>query len=249
LLTEGCPVEALFAEAQRESFSGRLIVERFTAGLQISTESVVYRGRVHTVGFADRNYEKLADFTPSIIENGGFVPSVCSLSQIAAIDELIIACARALQVENGIIKGDIVIGPEGPAVIEVALRLSGGDFSESLIPIGTGVDIVGAAILMAMGRSLDPADLLPTRNHSVINQYFFPPPGRLLAVTGLEKVRAFPWVRKLSIWRQPGELLPAIQCHADRAGVFIVEAPTRKEAEARARLVNEAVQFLVEPVA
>ncbi len=248
LLSDGCAVEALFAEAQRESFSGQLIVERFTPGLQISTESVVYRGNVYTVGFADRNYEKLPVFRPSIIENGGFVPSVCTPLEVAAIDQLISACAQSLHVENGIIKGDIVIGQDGPAVIEVALRLSGGDFSESLIPIGTGVDIIHAAIFMAMGRTLDPAVLVPTRNHAVINQYFFPPPGRLVAITGVKAVKALPWIRKFSLWRQIGDVLPAIRCHADRAGVFIVEAPTRAEAEVRARWVNETIHFEVEPV-
>ena len=248
LLSEGCAVEALFEEARRESFSGQLIVERFTPGLQISTESVVYQGKVYTVGFADRNYEMMPVFRPSIIENGGFVPTVCTPVEVAAIDELIAACARALQVDNGIIKGDIVIGPDGPAVIEVALRLSGGDFSESLIPLGTGVDIIRAAIFMAMGRLLDPADLVPNRNHAVINQYFFPPAGRLLAVTGVDAVKALPWVHKLAIWRQPGDVLPAIRCHGERAGVFIVEAPTRAEAVARARQVNSMIHFEVEPL-
>ncbi len=247
LLTEGCDLAALHAASLRESLCGRLIVEAFTPGPQLSTESLVIDGVVHTPGWADRNYEHLATFAPNIIENGGFVPTACTPAQRAAVEDLISACARALGVRNGVIKGDIVIGPDGPAVIEVALRLSGGDFSATLIPLGTGVDIIRVAILRAMGRPVDPAALVPTRDHAVINQYFFPPPGRLRAITGLERVEGKPWLHKLEIWRRPGDTLPVIRCHADRAGVFIVTAPTRAEAEARAREVNASIQFHVEP--
>jgi biotin carboxylase len=246
LLKSAEQIDALFDASRKESFSGRMIVERFVPGLQISTESIIFSGKVYTVGFADRNYSRMHEFLPSILENGGFVPSICTPAQRAAIDLLIAECAQSLKVENGIIKGDIVIGPQGPMVIEVALRLSGGDFSESLIPLGTGVDIIGAAILMAMRLPLDPASLVPTRDHAVVNQYFFPPPGILQKIEGADAVKALPWVRKLEFWRAPGDRLPAIRCHGDRAGVFIVEAPTRTEAEERASRVSAAIRFHVD---
>jgi biotin carboxylase len=75
-LTEGCELNHLFELSKSVSFSGKVMVEDYIPGLQISTESIMYRGRAHTPGFADRNYEKLELYKPHIIENGGWVPSI-----------------------------------------------------------------------------------------------------------------------------------------------------------------------------
>ena len=53
--------------AAAESPTGRVMVEAFIAGPQVSTESVVVQGRTHTVGFSDRNYELLDRFAPYVI--------------------------------------------------------------------------------------------------------------------------------------------------------------------------------------
>ena len=41
-------------------------------------------------------------------------------------------------ITNGVSKGDMVLTDEGPKVIEIAPRLSGGWFSTDQIPIGLG---------------------------------------------------------------------------------------------------------------
>ena len=104
-------------------------------------------GKAYTPGFVDRNYEMLTRFAPHFIENGGIHPSKIQGELRKAIEGLIERAALALGIENGVAKGDVVITGDGkPMIIEMAARLSGGDFSESLIPLGCGVNIVKAAI-------------------------------------------------------------------------------------------------------
>ena len=57
-----------------------------------------------------------------------------------------------MNIQNGILKGDIVIEKNEPLVIEVAPRLSGGYFSTHEIPMSTGVDLLGLALKQAMGE-------------------------------------------------------------------------------------------------
>lgn len=246
-LVEGCDLDALFAASRAQSFCGQVMVESYLPGPQISTETIMWRGRGHTVGFADRNYEMLERFAPSIIENGGTVPTALSPAQRRAVEETAERAALALGIENGVAKGDLVLTPEGPKVVEIAARLSGGDFSESLIPLGCGVNIVRAALQIAIGQPPDLAALKPQWERAVVNRYFFPEPGRLVAVRGAETVRDQPWLRKLEFWRQPGEVLPAIKSHGDRFGVFIVVGETPQEAEERARQVYRAIAIITEP--
>src|SRR5262245_56815537 len=124
-----------FTMAAAESPTGRVMVERFIPGPQVSTESVVVGGRTTTIGFSDRNYELLDRFAPFVIENGGDLPSCLPPAVLESIDDLVGRAAAALGVQHGTVKGDIVIGTEGPMVIEVAVRLSGGYFCTHEIPL------------------------------------------------------------------------------------------------------------------
>ena len=100
----------------------------------------------------------------------------CSLPEKTKeeIQFLISNAARCLGVKNGTVKGDIVVHEGIPYIIELAPRLSGGYFCTHEIPLNTGVDFVGAAIRLALGETLRPADLEPRYNRFVAQRYLFP---------------------------------------------------------------------------
>jgi len=237
----------LYARSVAASYSGRVMIEEYIPGPQISTESLVYAGAVITPGFVDRNYEHLDRFAPYVIENGGWTPSLMSEEVRTTVDSVIAMAARALGMTDGIVKGDVVVGPDGPKIIEIAARASGGDFSESLILRGIGVNIVEAGLNVAVGRAPDLNALLPKFKRAIANRYFFPEPGRLLAVRGMQVVAAQPWVQKLEFWYEPGDVVPAVRSHADRFGVFVVEADERDELERRITWVYEQIRIETEP--
>jgi len=247
-LDDGCDLDRLFADSKAQSYSGEVMVEEYLPGLQISTETIMHGGKAYTPGFADRNYEKLTVYAPNIIENGGWVPSCVSPEQRTAIERLVEQAGLALGVTDGVVKGDVVLTQDGPKMIEMATRLSGGDFSESLIPLGCGVNIVEAALNIAVGRRPDLTKLQPQFQKGVVNRYFFPEPGRLLRIEGENEVRSFPWVKKLEFWYRPGDIVPPVKSHADRFGVFIAIGETRAEAEARAEQVYKTIRIVTAPV-
>ena len=133
-------------------------------------------------------------------------------------------------------------------VIEIAARLSGGDFCESLVPLGTGVNYVKAAIQIAIGEDPDLDSLKPQFNRAVVNRYFFPSPGRLKGIEGEEKVLSREWVRKLEFWYKAGEIVPPPISHAHRFGVFVAMGRDRQEVEERARWVYQTIRIHTEPV-
>lgn len=234
----------LFQESMELSFCRQVMAEAYIPGHQISTETVMFQGRAHTPGFADRNYEMNEVFAPNIIENGGWVPSCVTTDMRAQVEALVEKAALALGVTDGIAKGDVVIGPGGPMMIEMAARPSGGDFSESLVPIGAGVNLIEAGINIALGREPDLNKLKPRWQRGVVNRYFFPKPGILKEIKGVDEVRAQPWVRKLEFWYRPGDVVPQVRSHGDRFGVFIAEGVDRAEAEMRAEWVYKMIQIV-----
>ena len=95
--------------------------------MQLSTETFILDGKCYTPAIAERNYSRLEQFRPNIIEDGGTIPAPLDTKMREAIDDLILRGAAAIGVTEGIVKGDIVIDEMGkPLIIELALRLSGG---------------------------------------------------------------------------------------------------------------------------
>ncbi len=100
----------------------------------------------------------------------------------------------------------MIFGEDGTAyVIEIAARLSGGNFCYDKVPWSTGVDIVDIFVDMAVGNPVDPARFQPTRNLATSQRYFFPAIGTIKQIEGLSKAENLPHIRKVDVWARPGE--------------------------------------------
>ncbi len=238
-----------FRFAMSYSPSRRLVLERFAAGPQVSTESLVIDGVAHTPGFSDRNYELMDLYAPHIIENGGDLPSFLPQRTQERVGALVDRAAHSLGVANGVVKGDIVVCDGEPMVIEMAARLSGGYFCSHEIPLNTGVDFVGAAIRQALGIGLDPDDLKPRFQRHISQRYLFPPPGRIVAIDGARGVTALPGVVFFALRSKVGDVIGPIDCHPARGGVVIATGADRETACANAQRAVGAVDFATAKVA
>jgi biotin carboxylase len=246
-LVAGVDLDWAYAHASRWSPTGRVMVEEYLPGPQVSTESMLLDGIGYTPGFCDRNYEYLDRFSPWMIENGGQQPSVLSPADQASVARMAEQAGLALGITTGIVKGDMVVTRDGPKVIEVAARLSGGWFSTDQVPVATGVDLVGAAIRLALGDRVEAADLAPTRHRGVAIRYFFPKPGRVTSVTGADRFERVPWVHRLGFTIGAGDVVEDPTNHTRRAGFVITSGEGRDEAVARAREVVEAIRIVTVP--
>ena len=247
-LTEQVDLNWAYHFSLHESPSRRVMVEQYLDGPQISTEALLQNGEGVTPGFTERNYEYLERFSPFIIENGGQQPSCLSKSEREAISELAIQAGCALGVQTGVIKGDMVFTEDGPKVIEVATRLSGGWFSTDQIPLATGIDFVGAAIRVALGESVPVEELTPQYWRGAAIRYFFPPPGRLSAINNVKKYRDVSWIHKLVFFVKPGDLIEEVTNHTKRAGCVITYGESKDEAVARAREVIDNIKIETQSV-
>lgn len=232
--------------ARSFSLNGEILLEEFIDGPQISTESIIAGDQSATPGFADRVYEGMECFWPNIMENGGWLPTRQSPSAKAQISVLAEKAARALEIVQGVAKGDIVICPRrGPMVIEMAVRLSGGDFSASLVPLSCGINYVKTVIDIALGEQICLDDLIPKHNLWVANRYFFLPPGKLEAIEGLDWVAAQTFCKKLEFYAEAGVELPTILSHANRTGVFVLTADSRVILEQQIEQVYSRARFKI----
>jgi biotin carboxylase len=204
-LQPGMDLSAVFEKAALQSPTRRVMVEEFMAGPQISTESILIDGDGVTPGFSDRNYELLEKYAPYFIENGGDLPSHLDERTQDAVKRTAEAAGRALGVSTGNIKGDLVVSNGKPFVIELAARASGGYFCTREIPLNTGVDFIGAVIMLALGEPVDAADLMPKRQTPIVQRYAFPEPGRVSRVVGLEDAKRIAGIVEIVVTVAPGD--------------------------------------------
>lgn len=235
--------------ARRFSPSGRVMVERFLHGPQLSTESLVLDGVAHTPGMADRNYARLAQFAPHVIEDGGDLPTILDAAARGEVVELIQAAARSMGIRNGVVKGDVVLHEGRATIIEVAARLSGGYFCTHEVPRSTGVDLVGAAIRVALGEPVDSSELTVKGETPVCQRWLFPPQGEVLSVDGVDAAAAMPGVFHLEVRVRPGDVVGPQDSHPARAGVVMTDGATRGEARERAEAALARVHIVTAPVA
>ncbi|MBN2344059.1 MAG: ATP-grasp domain-containing protein [Deltaproteobacteria bacterium] len=234
-----------FFTAKENSPTGRVMVEEYIDGPQVSTESIVLDGSMFTPGFSDRNYSLIDKFAPHMIEDGGDLPSFLATDVQDKIKQLVAAGAASMGITRGVVKGDIVVKNGEPYIIELAARLSGGYFCTHEIPMSTGVDLVGAALRIAVNDPVDEKTLIPVRNDFISQRYMFPQPGVVHRITGVQKVSQREEIGLLEIRVQPGDRVEEIKSHPGRAGVVIARGKSREDAARNAEQAILDIHFEV----
>jgi biotin carboxylase len=233
-ITAAIDPNAAFARSLACSRSGRVIAERFVPGLQLSTEGMVWRGECFTASWSERNYDRLDQLAPFVIEDGGVLPATLTDPEVRSVCEVMQRAAASLGITDGPVKGDLVLTPDGPVVIELAARLSGGYLCTDQIPWARGVDLVRQTIRVALGEELDPRELVPEHRGFIGVRFFFPEPGVVESVAGFEELGAEPWILKRTLYVEPGDTIEPTTAHPTRAGFVFTTGTTPEEAEARA---------------
>lgn len=248
-LNAGTDPDLAYARALAQSPSGRVMVEAYLDGPQISTESVMLNGVGYTPGFSDRNYEFIERFAPWFVENGGDLPSHVAPVIRRDVEDTAASAARALGIDNHNYKGDMVVHNGKAHVIEIAARLSGGYFCTREIPLSTGIDFVGIVMRLGLGETIDPAELHVAHERPIVQRYVFPPPGRIEAIHGLDRARAIPGVLEVLPSRQAGDIIPPATSSAARAAMILATGATLAAARETAERAVAAIEIVSTPIA
>ena len=216
------------ARARAASRSGTVLYEAWVAGPEVTVNGFVTGDGPATVMVTDRVH--FAD-APGVCEMHVF-PAGGGADAAARVAATAVA---ALGVEAGPTYVQLVLGPDGPVVMEVAARLGGGHDSELARRV-TGVDLAGAAVRAAMGMVVEPAALRPQRAAAGVIRFLRAPEGTLASADGPSGA---------TFYHSPGHVYGPLRVATDRAGYVLETAPTLQEALERARTATEAVTFEV----
>jgi biotin carboxylase len=225
------------------SRSATLLVEELVPGREVTVNAFSVDGHFHPLTVTDRLTAALPAFGVALTH---VWPSELEPAQIGAVVEAASAAARAVGIENGPSYTQVLLGPDGPRVGELAARLGGGHDAE-LCRVALGVDLNGAALSAALGEDIPPASLAPVAKvGGACVRFLVAPPGELREVTGVEEAFAAEGIRGIRIYRRPGHRFGELRRGADRAGAILAVGDSREEALERATRGEAMIRFEVD---
>ena len=210
------------------SRSRRAILERFVEGRELNGIVVARDGDPVVLTLSDRLRPPGIGFGVGWIH---LYPSQLDAALRQTAETIALSAVRALGLRNGIAFPQLLVSDTGEVlVVEVAARIPAGQMAD-LVRLGIGVDLVEIALVQALGGAVSDAMIEPRFDRPLAIRFLTASPGvlptgRVLAIDGLERIRAAPGVLEAGLYLQIGETIRPVQVDADRRGYIITTADT-----------------------
>ena len=219
------PQELLVNYKYAHSFSrhGKVIVEEYLDGVEVSVEVMVVKGEVSILQITD----KITTNDPHFVEMGHTQPSRLPSSTMEAICSVAKDACKAIGIDKGPAHVEMKVTSRGPVMIELGARMGGDNITTHLVPLSTGIDMVDSCIKMALGE--DP-DIEPTLHCGSAIRYFDVPSGIIKSIEGIDEAELIPGVKQITFTKDIGDEVFPIHCSNDRIGFVISQGKTADEA-------------------
>lgn len=219
--------------ALNESRDKSVLLEQFIEGPEFSIEIIVWNGKVNVLTITD----KKTTGAPHFVELGHNQPSCYSAEEVEILKAAAVSGVKALGVNNCACHAEAKLMDGKAYLMEIGARLGGDFISTELTHLSTGIDMVAAAINVALG--IEP-DLNPKEEpKGVCIRYFCPKPGKLVSVGNTEILKD-PRVYLWEIYHKAGDVIPKVTSSLCRSGhVIVTESSPQKAIALADRMVNE----------
>jgi biotin carboxylase len=208
--------EILRARMQHE----RVLVEECATGEEYSWEGLVREGKIIFGNIT----AKETTGPPEFVEVAHRAGHRLAEPDRFAVDGLAHAVVAALRMRTGIVHLEFRLTPEGPAIIEVAVRTPG-DYIMDVMALTYDFDPY--ELLISMAVDLPVAVPAPSRP-AAYGASWFPraPAGRVARIDGVEALAAHRHVTEVKLRISPGHVVAPLLSSAQRVGHVLFRAPT-----------------------
>lgn len=228
-----------YEEAQSIGRSGRVIVEEFFSGEEISVDAFVVNGKTHILSVT--NSEKVKDKDRFVIFRGRF-PARVSPSIMKQIEIITQKIAVGFGLVNSPLLVQLLANEDSISVLEFCAR-TGGNMKYLLIKYASGVDVIGATIDITLG--LEP-DLCPRyeKHNVVINDFVYCNPGVFDHFEGFEELAQVGVINEFHPVRSKGTRMYGVTSSSDRIAGMNIVADTLEEYNKKRERINASVKVV-----
>jgi biotin carboxylase len=233
-------VRQAFDRAVFYSRSDGALIEEYVDGNEFSVEAITAAGNTQIVAIT----EKFTSGDPYFVEFGHVQPARISRFAAEQLRSTAQSAINAIGITDSPTHTEIRLSSRGPKVIEIGARLGGGFIASHLTPLTTGVDIVGAAIRVALGIS---CDVSPRTNAAAAIWFLTASPGQVLAIDGLDKALASEGTVEAAVYVSVNDRVFRLTDNSCRVGHVICTAHDSTTAIARAETTARRISIVTEP--
>ena len=229
----------LFEISKNESRDKSVMLEQFVEGPEFSIEIIVWNGEVNVLTVTDKKTTE----APHFVELGHNQPSCRTAEEVETLKAAAVAGVKALGVNNCACHAEAKLMDGKAYLMEIGARLGGDFISTELTHLSTGIDMVAAAVDVALG--IEPDLSVKEEPKGACIRYFCPKPGKLVSISNLEALDD-PRVYEKKIYVQVGDMIPEVTSSLCRSGHVIVTEETPQKAIALAeKLITDVTMETV----
>ena len=216
------------------------MVEEYMEGPEVSVEGIIVNRELHIITITD----KLVTPLPFFVELGHSEPSQLPTEVQNNICHVVHKAVEAIGIINGTCHAELKITDDGPKIVEIAARLGGDYITSRLVPLSTGVDLVGNSILLALHR---PISIDKTKAQGSAIRFIGGNTGIIKSISIPDDVTQNDGIDEVQIYVKPGDVVHELHSSNDRLGHVIAHAATAAEAIERAEKVVNSIKIEIEP--
>jgi len=214
-------------EFEEVDFSIELIAEEFLYGDEFSAECFSFKGKHLVAGITRKILIESSD-GKNFTEMGHCVPANLTDEVKNLIETYIGDFLTLIGVDNGPTHTEFKLEGNKISIIETHNRI-GGDRISSLVKMSTGIDLVELSMLWPLGLC-SATDKVTYFTHHAAIRFFNPPPGKLISIAGIERLKHSSNVIDIEIGCKSGDIIKPIEDSFNRYGFVITTGRSEEEA-------------------
>lgn len=230
-----------YEEARQIGRSGRVIVEEFFSGEEISVEAFVVNGKAKLLNVT--NSEKVKDKDRFVIFRGRY-PVKASNAVMKQIEDICQKIADGFRLVNSPLLVQLLHDGDKISVLEFCAR-TGGNIKYLLIKYASGVDVISATLDITLGQE---PDLRPKfeRHNVVVNDFVYCKPGVFDHFEGFEELEKEGVINEFHPVRLKGTHLRGVTSSSDRIAGMNIVADSIEEYNAKRERINAMVKVIAD---
>lgn len=226
----------IYEYSKKNSRNGIVMIEEFMAGPEVSVEAITVDGETEIIAITD----KYITPPPYFVELAHSEPSRLSEEIQGQIRDIALQAIRAIRLQNGPSHTEVKITEKGPKIVEIAARLGGDFITSRLVPLSTGVDLVGASVQLAAGKK---PELKRKWQKAAAIHFIHGEQGKIQCLEETEEMSRLDGIEEVAIYKKPGDVVDGTKSSNDRLGHIITTGRTPEEAMEKGRKALECIRL------
>lgn len=209
--------------SKENSRNGTVMVEEYMTGPEVSVEAMTVDGKTTVLTITD----KFITPPPYFVEIAHCEPSCLNEEIQESVRQITLKAVAAIRLQNGPSHTEIKVTKEGPKIVELAARLGGDFITSKLVPLSTGVDMVGASVLLATGAK---ADIKSKWQRGAAIHFIQGKEGIIKSIEINDELYRMKGIEEAVIYKKAGDTANGTKSSNDRLGHIITVGENAKDA-------------------